>query len=426
MIPETIKRASVRTKLLLLVVPITVVMLVLMFAVSASAGAFWALGGIMIILISVAIWFVTGSMLDPVYEIIEICKNMSVDIFEAKNDLTVRVREINRSPKDHLHDEKGQVAKWFNKFMKKIQIIMTVIRDKSVEVDNSAGSLLTLTEAMLKLVEKNRNRTNAVAGAAEEMNANMESVAMAMEHASSNIKMVATSTEEMTATIAEVSRNSENASAMTEGAVAQAQKASAQVEELGKAAREIGEVLETIAEISDQTNLLALNATIEAARAGEYGKGFAVVANEIKELAAATSEATMEIKTKIEGIQNTTAGTIKEISQITKIINDVNEVVATIATAVEQQTTTTREIANNVARASTGIGEVNENVAQSSMVAAEIAKDILAIDQSASEIADKTQEVNVGTRRMREVTAETSGMTSRFIIEQGAEEEPMA
>ena len=98
---------------------------------------------------------------------------------------------------------------------------------------------------------------------------------------------------------------------MTEGAVAQAQKASAQVEALGKAAREIGEVLETIAEISDQTNLLALNATIEAARAGEYGKGFAVVANEIKELASATSEATMEIKNKIEGIQNTTAGTIK-------------------------------------------------------------------------------------------------------------------
>ena len=185
MLPETIKRASVRTKLLLLVVPITVIMLVLMFVMSGSAGAFWALGGIMIILISVVIWVVVGGMLGPVYEIVNICRDMSVDIFEARSDLTARVRETDRSGRDYVHDEKGQVAKWFNKLMKKVQIIMTVIRDKSVVVDDSACGLLKLTDTMLKIVEKNRNRTNAVAGAAEEMNANMESVALAMEQASS-------------------------------------------------------------------------------------------------------------------------------------------------------------------------------------------------------------------------------------------------
>ena len=61
-----------------------------------------------------------------------------------------------------------------------------------------------------------------------------------------------------------------------------------------------------------QTNILALNAAVEAARAGEHGKGFAVVANEVKDLAKQTADATLEIKQKIEGVQNSTARSIDQ------------------------------------------------------------------------------------------------------------------
>ncbi|OQX62801.1 MAG: hypothetical protein B5M56_05240 [Desulfococcus sp. 4484_241] len=105
--PERIARASVRTKLLLLLIPIMAVMLGLMFVMSSSAAAFWILGGILIILTSAIIWFVLGGVLTTVYDVIDVCKAMSVDLMEAKNDLTARVREGQRSEKIFPHDEKA-------------------------------------------------------------------------------------------------------------------------------------------------------------------------------------------------------------------------------------------------------------------------------------------------------------------------------
>ncbi|MEW5727418.1 MAG: methyl-accepting chemotaxis protein [Pseudomonadota bacterium] len=63
---------------------------------------------------------------------------------------------------------------------------------------------------------------------------------------------------------------------------------------------QVGGVADRIEGIARQTRMLALNATIEAARAGEMGKGFAVVANEVKSLAAQTSDATHVIAEMVE------------------------------------------------------------------------------------------------------------------------------
>src|SRR5450755_3889605 len=126
--------------------------------------------------------------------------------------------------------------------------------------------------------------------------------------------------------------------------------------QLGQAAREIGKVTETINEISSQTNLLALNATIEAARAGSAGKGFAVVANEIKLLAQQTASATEDIKVRIGGVQSSAADGIAEVERVSRIIHEVSDLVSSIAAAIEEQTTVTKDIARNIAHASNGVG----------------------------------------------------------------------
>ena len=55
-----------------------------------------------------------------------------------------------------------------------------------------------------------------------------------------------------------------------------------------------------------------------------------------------------------------------------KVINNVNEIVSGIATAVKEQSATTKEMAENVAQTSQGIREINKKASQSSQVAADI------------------------------------------------------
>jgi methyl-accepting chemotaxis protein len=197
---------------------------------------------------------------------------------------------------------------------------------------------------------------------AEETAAQANVVAAAAEQATRNLQTVAAATEEMTASIAEISKSASTAAQIASRAVDKAQVATVSMGHLDESSASIGEVVKVIHSIAQQTKLLALNATIEAARAGVAGKGFAVVANEVKELANETAKATEQISQKIETIRKGTDGAVRVITEISGIIAQMHEISTTIASAVEEQTATTREIARNVNEAAVGESQVTETI----------------------------------------------------------------
>ncbi|BHH82469.1 methyl-accepting chemotaxis protein [Desulforhopalus sp. 52FAK] len=356
-----------------------------------------------VVLALISGFYLTYIITKPLQKGVELSQAM------AGGDMT-KTMDVNQK------DEIGVLAQSLNDMAGNLRQMITDIRQGVESVDDSSSQLAVISNQMQSGAENTASRSGQVASAAEEMSANQNTVAAAMEQASVNVNMVATATEEMNATISEIARNSHNAKDITTKAVGKSERASQRVNELGKAADEINKVTEVITEISEQTNLLALNATIEAARAGEAGKGFAVVANEIKDLAKQTAQATLDIKTKIEGIQEATGITVTEINDIQKVISEIDQIVTTIAAAIEEQTATTSEIAENVSQASTGITEVNENVAQSSTVAGEIASDIADVNNSANEMTQASSRVNESAEDLSGIALNLKNMIAKFRV----------
>jgi methyl-accepting chemotaxis protein len=204
---------------------------------------------------------------------------------------------------------------------------------------------------------------NSMSSAAMTSDSQTVAAAAAAQQTSVNVGTVASATEELSASIQEIARQVTHSTEIASGAVTEAERANTVMSGLAESAKSVGEVVKLINDIAQQTNLLALNATIEAARAGDAGRGFAVVASEVKSLATQTAKATEDIQSKVEEIQSMTGTAVSAIATIGGTVARMNEIASSIAAAVEEQGTATRDIAGNVQQAAGGAQQVSQNVA---------------------------------------------------------------
>ncbi len=244
------------------------------------------------------------------------------------------------------------------------------------EIGQMGRALQTAQASLRELIGSVVSSADAVAGAAAGLAESSAQISVSAEQTSGqsgaattaagevsrSVATVAAGAEQMTDSIREIAQNAGEAARVAAGAVDEAADTNATIGRLGASSQEIGDVVKLISAIAGQTNLLALNATIEAARAGEAGRGFAVVADEVKQLAQETARATEEITRRVQAIQTDTGGAVDAIGRIGTVIAQINDYQLTIASAVQEQTTTTQEMSRSVAQAAAGTTEISQNI----------------------------------------------------------------
>jgi methyl-accepting chemotaxis protein len=234
--------------------------------------------------------------------------------------------------------------------------------------DAAIGDILA---GVKKLMAELQSMAQSMAENAEKTEADALRVGHASSEANMNVNSVASAAEELAVSVTEVSQQTAHSSAIAAQAATQAENTNHQVQGLSRAAQKVGEVVNLISDIANQTNLLALNATIEAARAGDAGKGFAVVASEVKNLATQTARATEEISHQIDSIQSETNHAVNAIASISQTIVEINKISSAVASAVEEQSATTKEIARSAESAAQGTSAVTSSISNVSSQASQ-------------------------------------------------------
>lgn len=308
-------------------------------------GSFIALAGLY------CMWLLAGTISRPLVRIAERLK----EIASGDGDLRARLAY------DRV-DELGEVVKWFNAFLDKLQPIIGKAVETANETKRAAGVAASVSNDTNAGMRNQLDEVDQVATAANEMSATSQEVARNASLAAASARKGEESAQACKATI-------ESAAQSIQELAQQMVLASRGAQSLVDSSEKIGAVLEVIRSVADQTNLLALNAAIEAARAGESGRGFAVVADEVRNLAKRTQDSVVEIHHVIDTLQHSTRSVVSTmqdqsrrgemtvlltdqavvaLSEVDSSIKHIAHMNIQIASAAEEQSAVSEEVNRNV------------------------------------------------------------------------------
>ncbi|HHC7247610.1 TPA: methyl-accepting chemotaxis protein [Vibrio parahaemolyticus] len=283
----------------------------------------------------------------------------------ALDTLAQRVAEgdLTASPiKDESGDELSNLATSLNKMQTSLTGLIGSISVVSEEVKSVTSELSVVSQDIVSGASSQADKANLIATAAEELSLTISQVAEQGASTFEEARKSEATAEQGRTVIVEMVESIQQVSK-------QMADMSVQMNHLGAHGEKIGAVIKVIEGIAEQTNLLALNAAIEAARAGEFGRGFAVVADEVRALAERTTKATQEVGEIIQAIQvgtqeavtytedgcrlveigvSQSSGAVESLEEIVAGAGHVQSMVNSIATAAEEQTAVTKEIAADI------------------------------------------------------------------------------
>ncbi|WP_252090526.1 methyl-accepting chemotaxis protein [Pseudomonas sp. MWU13-3659] len=307
-----------------------------------------------------AAWLITRAVVAPLKRVIARARRI------ASGELGIEAEPPRK-------DEVGQLLQAMQQMAEGLSGVVSGLQQGIEQLAGSAQALSAVTEQTNREVGSQKDETEQVATAMQQMTATVHDVARNAEQAA----QAAQAADDKVGSGQQVVRQSMQ---RIEQLAAAAETASNGIDSLSAEIHTIGNVLEVIKSVAEQTNLLALNAAIEAARAGEQGRGFAVVADEVRALARRTQQSTEEIERLVASLRGNAQQSVAQIRGSTELVR-----LAVV------DTLQTESALGSIAAAVSLIQQMNQQIAaaaeQQSSVAEEISRSVTQIRGSADQAA---------------------------------------
>jgi methyl-accepting chemotaxis protein len=297
-------------------------------------------------------------------------------------------------------DEIGQLMQAMQQMGAGLSGIVSGLQAGIEQLATSAHSLSAVTEQTNLEVSSQKEETEQVATAMNQMTATVHDVARNAEEAALAAQTADTKVDSGQAVVRQSMQRIEQLATSASSASDSIGNLSAEIQNIGK-------VLGVIKSVAEQTNLLALNAAIEAARAGEQGRGFAVVADEVRALAKRTQQSTEEIERLVTSLQSGAQASVAQIQSSGELVK------LAVSDALQ-----TESALGSIAAAVSLIQQMNQQIAaaaeEQSSVAEEINRSVTSIRASADQSALAMQGNAASSIQLASLGMELKGMVGHF------------
>ena len=335
----------------------------------------------------VAAWIITRLIVAPLRSVIRLAEQI------AAGDLSATVEVTRR-------DEIGQLMQAMQQMGSGLSRIVSGLQAGIEQLASSAQSLSAVTEQTNLEVSSQKEETEQVATAMNQMTATVHDVARNAEEAAQAAQTADDKVEDGQVVVRQSMQRIEQ---LADSATS----ASSSIDGLSAQIQNIGSVLDVIKSVAEQTNLLALNAAIEAARAGEQGRGFAVVADEVRALARRTRQSTEEIEGLVSALRAAAEASVQTIRGSGELVK------LAVSDALQ-----TESALGSIAAAVSLIQQMNQQIAaaaeEQSSVAEEINRSVTSIRASADQSSIAMRGNAASSVELAQLGSELRGMVGHF------------